>query len=106
MPDAPGSVASGDAAVNLRFSKHAHLRMQSRNVDPGLVTKALTDGIVVSETTGSITFKRNRLFVVMSRDMSTVVTVYKQRRCTVKRDRRERKKQNRRLKKLMGGKWS
>lgn len=101
MPDAPGSVA-GDAAVNLRFSKHAHLRMQSRNVDPGLVAKALTDGIVVSETTGSITFKRNRLFVVMSRDMSTVVTVYKQRRCTVKRDRRERKKQNRRLKKLMG----
>ena len=77
--------------MNLRFSKHAYVRMQSRNVDPDLVAKALTDGIVVSETTGSITFKRNRLFVVMSRDMSTVVTVYKQRRCTVKRDRRERK---------------
>ena len=90
--------------MNLRFSKHAYVRMQSRNVAHDLVAKALTDGIVVSETTGSITFKRNRLFVVMSRDMSTVVTVYKQRRCTVKRDRRERKKQNRRLKKLMGGK--
>lgn len=89
-----------------QFSKHAHARLQSRHVDPVLVAKALTDGIVVSETTGSITFKRNRLFVVMSRDMSTVVTVYKQRRCTVKRDRRERKKQNRRLKKLMGGKRS
>ena len=92
--------------MNLRFSKHAYVRMQSRNVAPDLVAKALTNGIVVSETTGSITFKRNRLFVVMSRDMSTVVTVYKQRRCTVKRDRRERKKQNRRLKKLMGGKRS
>lgn len=90
--------------MNLQFSRHAYARMQSRNVDPDLVAKALTDGIVVSETTGSITFKRNRLCVVMSRDMSTVVTVYKQRRCTVKRDRRERKKQNRRLKKLMGGK--
>ena len=88
--------------MNLRFSKHAYARMQSRNVAPDLVVKALTDGIVVRETTGSITFKRNRLFVVMSRDMSTVVTVYKQRKGTVKRDRRERKKQNRRLKKLMG----
>ena len=74
-----------------QFSKHAYARMQSRNVDPVLVRKALEDGIVVSEAAGTITFKRNRLFVVMSRDMSTVVTVYKQRRCTVKRDRRERK---------------
>lgn len=88
--------------MNLRFSKHAYVRMQSRNVDPVLVAKALADGLIVESTPQKIIFKRNRLFVVMSRDMSTVVTVYKQRKCTVKRDRRERKKQNRRLKKLMG----
>lgn len=87
-----------------QFSKHAHARLQSRHVDPVLVAKALADGLIVESTPQKIIFKRNRLFVVMSRDMSTVVTVYKQRRCTVKRDRRERKKQNRRLKKLMGGK--
>lgn len=87
-----------------QFSKHAYARMQSRNVDPVLVRKALEDGIVVSEDAGTITFKRNRLFVVMSRDMSTVVTVYKQQKCTVKRDRRERSRQERKLKKLMGGK--
>lgn len=87
-----------------QFSKHAHARLQSRHVDPVLVAKTLADGLIVESTPQKIIFKRNRLFVVMSRDMSTVVTVYKQRRCTVKRDRRERKKQNRRLKKLMGGK--
>ena len=77
--------------------------MQSRNVDPVLVQKALEDGIVVSEAAGTITFKRNRLFVVMSRDMSTVVTVYKQQKCTVKRDRRERNKEKKKLHKLMEG---
>lgn len=85
-----------------QFSKHAYARMQSRNVDPVLVQKALEDGIVVSEAAGTITFKRNRLFVVMSRDMSTVVTVYKQQKCTVKRDRRERNKKKK-LHKLMEG---
>lgn len=52
MPDAPGSVASGDAAVNLRFSKHAHLRMQITHIlfpgdygidIPTFLSKAISD---------------------------------------------------------------
>lgn len=85
-----------------QFSKHAYARMQSRNVDPVLVRKALEDGIVVSEAAGTITFKRNRLFVVMSTDMTTVITVYKQRKSAAKRHRRERIREKKKIHNLMG----
>ena len=61
-----------------QFSKHAHARLQSRHVDPVLVAKTLEDGLIVESTPQKIIFKRNRLFVVMSTDMTTVITVYKQ----------------------------
>lgn len=88
--------------MNLRFSKHAYVRMQSRNVDPGLVAKALTDGLIVESTPQKIIFKRNRLFVVMSTDMTTVITVYKQRKSAAKRHRRERIREKKKIHKLMG----
>lgn len=85
-----------------QFSKHAYARMQSRNVAPGLVAKALADGLIVESTPQKIIFKRNRLFVVMSTDMTTVITVYKQRKSAAKRHRRERIREKKKIHKLMG----
>ena len=85
-----------------QFSKHAHARLQSRHVDPVLVAKTLADGLIVESTPQKIIFKRNRLFVVMSTDMTTVITVYKQRKSAAKRHRRERIREKKKIHKRMG----